>query len=107
VRAAAYTLLTSLICLLGRIRDRVHLYERMIVRFDRTLPWPTDGQPPGTLSLSCCDCGLAHVFLLDESGTPIRFDLCKMRRGRARPGILAGRNEMRISSDRALRTSVL
>lgn len=58
---------TSLIILLGKLRDKCHT---RFIRFDRTLPIVKDHQP--YLYISCCDCGLTHFFVPDLAGTPLR-----------------------------------
>ena len=63
-----YTLLTTLIILLSKIRDR---FTVRVLRFDRPLPWnPDDGDK--WLWVGCCDCGLEHFFVIGHSGTPVR-----------------------------------
>jgi hypothetical protein len=64
-----YTILTSLIILIGRVRDR--LCRPMSLRYDRTLPCPPEWGPQ-VLFFTCCDCGLTHFFVPGHSGTPRR-----------------------------------
>lgn len=64
-----YTILTSIICVLGLIRDR--FCGPMPLRWDRTLTAP-DEWNNSVMYMSCCDCGLTHFFVPDKSGTPRR-----------------------------------
>ena len=63
-----YQLLTSLIIMIGRLRDRLcsHKYA---LRCDRTLPWTEN---PKAMSMICCDCGLTHFIVAGQTVTPIR-----------------------------------
>jgi len=74
MRLFLYTLLTSIIILISKIRDKVSSKEKfMHMRFNRTLPWPTlKEEEKDIFYISCCDCGLTHFFLLNHSSTPVR-----------------------------------
>ena len=63
-----YTILTGLIILLSKIRDKSFVRH---MRFDRTLPHPP-GQPDDVLWITCCDCGLTHFIINGISETPVR-----------------------------------
>lgn len=67
-----YTILTTLIIILGKLRDRIPSPKSggMHLRYDRCIPYPKDFN--GNLYMSCCDCGLVHFFIPDHSGTPVR-----------------------------------
>ena len=69
-----YKILTSIICVLGILREKCEWYgnkKQRVIRFDRTLPW-VKGQPKNGIWWSCCDCGLTHFFACGHSGTPAR-----------------------------------
>jgi len=63
-----YTLLTTLIILLSKIRNR---FAARALRFDRPLPWNPDDKDKW-LWIGCCDCGLEHFFVVGHSATPVR-----------------------------------
>lgn len=63
-----YTILTSLIILISKIRSRVG--GQYFLRCDRPIPWHQQGKK--WIHMSCCDCGLAHFFVVGHSGTAIR-----------------------------------
>lgn len=65
--SVVYTLLTSLIILLSKMRDRC---GSMALRSDRPVPWNMQGTRH--LWMSCCDCGLRHFFVIGHSGTAVR-----------------------------------
>ena len=71
MRPFCYTILTSMIILIGKLRDHIFHHEMRVFRFDRTLPWPKYQSPDG-LYVGCCDCGLEHIFFRGLSGTPVR-----------------------------------
>lgn len=62
-----YTILTILIILLGKLRDKC---GPLTLRCDRPIPW--NMQDDGALWMSCCDCGLGHFFVVGHSGTAMR-----------------------------------
>lgn len=62
-----YTILTSMIILLSKLRDRSF---RRVLRLDRPIPWCMQGTEH--LWMSCCDCGLEHFFVIGHSGTAVR-----------------------------------
>ena len=70
-----YTILTGLIILFSKIRDRSFI---SYMRFDRTLPHPPD-QPNDVLWITCCDCGLSHFILNGISATPARPEKYRYR----------------------------
>lgn len=70
-----YKILTMLIILLSKWRSKC---DNRDLRFDRTVELPE-----GSLFIECCDCGLKHFIVPNESATPVRpkkYDY-KMRLG--------------------------
>lgn len=67
-----YTILTSFIILLGKLRDLTCVTAKTsALRFDRTIPWCHD-YGEGLYFLGCCDCGLGHFIISGHSFTPVR-----------------------------------
>ena len=68
-----YTLLTSAIILLGKIRDRIcsPRHGGAFLRLDRCIPW-CDDFGKGRTYIGCCDCGLTHFVVIGHSLTPVR-----------------------------------
>ena len=67
-----YTILTTLIIMLGKFRDRTcKSHTTSCFRSDRTIPWNKD-LADNILLMGCCDCGLAHFLIPGHSVTPIR-----------------------------------
>lgn len=74
LRTLVYTLLTSIIILVGTLRKWLCRRDEYL-RGDRALPWvPNDAD---TLLMRCCDCGLTHFFVCGRSATvqrPLWYD---------------------------------
>ena len=67
-----YTVLTSLIILLGKVRDLTCVTAKTsALRLDRTIPWCHD-YGEGLYFMGCCDCGLSHFIISGHSFTPVR-----------------------------------
>jgi len=68
-----YTFLTTLIILLGKLRDRIPSSRSggKCLRFDRCVPWGGEVYA-GNYYLGCCDCGLEHFIVPYHSFTPVR-----------------------------------
>ena len=66
-----YTILTSLIVLLGKFRSHFCITNKTAaLRFDRTTPYADYGHK--NTFMGCCDCGLAHFIIPGHSVTPER-----------------------------------
>jgi len=103
LRTLAYTLLTSIIILVGKVRKRLCRRDEH-VRGDRTSPWPPNDAD--TLLTTCCDCGLTHFFVCGRSGTvsrPLRYAY-RLRFGAVAwtdPDIELGREACRLYEETA------
>ena len=62
-----YKLLTQLIIILGRLRERIEKKLTLVVRKDRTFEEETF-----PFTLVCCDCGLSHILWVEDKYNPKR-----------------------------------
>jgi len=67
-----YTILTTLIIVLSKLRDLVCSPEHGggHLRFDHCIPWSKNYGD--NYYMSCCDCGLTHFIVPYHSMTPVR-----------------------------------
>ena len=100
-----YTILTGLIILLSKIRDKSY---KPYFRLDRTVPVPKEDQID-SLYMSCCDCGLTHFILCENaiSLTPVRPMKYKYKirfgaKAWTEPNIALGRDALKIARSRKL-----